>query len=174
MVGDGPLVGLLLADTGSFVGENNIELAVVAVAGFVTFLGLRLWRRIRHGSIRTHAIYRAWIPFEHRDGDGVAGKHGRPVLVLESLGDGTILVLEGTSKSSGHGARVNIGTGSWSSRRDIATGRVTYLRTDRCLRIRRDFIDRSSGPHRISRRLLAQACRVERPPVEERLTPPNT
>lgn len=92
--------------------------------------------------------------------------------MLEDLGDGTVLVLEGTSKPTGYGTRLNIGTGGWSSRRDVRVRRDTYLRTDRYLRIRRGFIDRSSGPHRLPRHLLKQAIVVKNPPVEDRLTPP--
>lgn len=154
-------------------GAEKTEDSVLYIVGGIALLALVIGWKIWQRRLRTHAIYRAWIPFEHRNGEGLAGKHGRPVLILEKSGDGTVLVLEGTSKPAGYGTRVNIGLGGWCSRRDVATHRVTYLRTDRSLRIRRSFIDRKSGPHRIPRKLLHEALHAERSRTEDRLTPPS-
>ncbi len=155
------------------VGAETIELPLLYLVGGIVVFVFLVWWWIRQGQLRTNAIYRAWIPFDHRNGDGVAGKHGRPVLVLEDLGDGTVLVLEGTSKGTGYGTRLNIGLGGWCSRRDVITRRETYLRTDRCLRIRRSFIDPDSGPHSLPQDMLAQALAAGHPRVEDRLAPPS-
>ena len=172
MILDGYPSGVLIAEMGALAIEGMTDLPVLFIVGCVALLGLLIWAWFRLGRLRTRSIYRAWIPFDHRSGDGVAGKHGRPVLILEELGDGTVLVLEGTSKATGYGTRLNIGTGGWSSRRDVMTGRETYLRTDRCLRIRREFIDPNSGPHALREPLLVQALSAGRPPVEDRLASP--
>jgi hypothetical protein len=166
---------LIVALTAQATGGESTDVPgpyiVAAIAiGVIIGVGWKLWQR----RLRTGAIYRAWVPFSQRNDEGVAGKHGRPVLVLEKLGDGTVLVLEGTSQPTGYGSRVDIGLGGWCSRRDIATRRVTYLRTDRCLRIQRSFIDRRSGPHRLPKRLSKEVLRAAKQRVEDRLTPPTT
>ena len=165
----GALTGTMSAKV---IGAEGTEHSLLYIVGGVALFAFFVWWWVQQGRLQTHCIYRAWIPFDHRNGEGIAGKHGRPVLILEELDDGTVLVLEGTSKPTGYGSRLNIGLGGWCSHRDVTTGRVTYLRTDRCLRIQRRFIDRNSGPHPLPQHLLDQALPSVRPRVEDRLTPP--
>jgi hypothetical protein len=84
------------------------------------------WKPVTDGDPDPGEIVWTWVPYEEGDGRG----KDRPVLVVASGGDGTVLAVPLTSKAHDGDDHVPIGTGAWDRE-----GRPSWADVSRVLRV---------------------------------------